>query len=151
MVENDERRRAESAHEMVMMNLAIFHLLIPVAAFSSGYISILLSLALIGSAVMIFSAVYKVRQTGDAKFVQAHWKLAWKRYQLLLIAYAISTVIMLFGWVLASIQVDHNMFTIMLVIFSRIAAVPIILMVLALFVLETASLTQAKQGMLPNQ
>jgi hypothetical protein len=52
---------------------------------------------------------------------------------LLLIAYAVSTVIMLLGLSLAALQADHNMFTIMLVVFSRIAAVPIVLIVLALF------------------
>lgn len=145
----DEKRRAGSAHEMVMMNLAIFHLLLPVAALSSGYVSMLLSLALIGSAVMIFWIAYKTRHIDDNELVQTHWKLAWKRCQLLLIAYAISTVIMLLGWMLASIQTDHNMFIIMLVVFSRIAAVPIILMVLALFVMETTSLTKAKQGLFP--
>lgn len=147
----DEKRRAGYAHEMVMMNLAMFHLLLPVAALSSGYVSILLSLALIGSAVMIFWTGYKVRSKDDVAFVQAHWKLAWKRYQLLLITYAISTVVMLIGWILASLQVDHNMFAIMLVVFSRIAAVPIVLMVLALFVMETTSLAQAKQGLLPKE
>lgn len=144
----DEKQRAGYAHELVMMNLAIFHLLLPVAALSSGYISILLSLALIGSAVMIFWVAYKVRNIKDVDFVREHWKLAWKRYQLLLIAYAVSTVIMLLGWILASLQADHNMFTIMLVVFSRIAAVPIVLMVLALFVMETTALTLAKQGLL---
>jgi hypothetical protein len=138
----------EKHHEMVMMNLAIFHLLLPVAALSSGYISMLLSLALIGSAVMIFWVAYKARNMDDVEFVQAHWKLAWERYQLLLIAYAVSTIIMLLGWILASVQADHNMFTIILVVFSRIAAVPIVLMVLALFVMETTSLTLAKQGLL---
>jgi hypothetical protein len=146
----DEKHRAGYAHEMVMMNLAIFHLLLPVAALSSGYISMLLSLALLGSAVMIFWGAYKVRTINDVGFVLAHWKLAWKRYQLLLIAYAVSTVIMLLGWILATLQVDHNMFTIILIVFSRIAAVPIVLMVLALFVMETTSLTQAKQGLLPK-
>lgn len=144
----DEKHRAEYAHEMVMMNLAIFHLMLPVAALSSGYISMLLSLALIGSAVMIFWVAYKARNMDDVGFVQAHWKLAWERYQLLLIAYAVSTIIMLLGWILASLQADHNMFTIILVVFSRIAAVPIVLMVLALFVMETTSLTLAKQGLL---
>jgi hypothetical protein len=75
----DEKRRAGYAHELVMMNLAIFHLLLPVAALSSGYISILLSLALIGSAVMIFRVAYKVRKIDDVEFVQAHWKPAWQR------------------------------------------------------------------------
>jgi len=43
------------------------------------------------------------------------------------------------------------MYIIMLVVFSRIAAVPIVLMVLALFVMETSSLAQAKQGLFPQQ
>lgn len=146
----DEKHRAGYAHEMVMMNLAVFHLLLPVAALSSGYIVILLSLALIGSAVMIFWLAYKVRNIDDVEFVKTHWKLAWKRYQLLFITYAISTVIMLLGWMLASLQADHNMFNIMLVVFSRIAAAPLVLMVLVLFVMETTSLTQAKQGLLPK-
>lgn len=146
----DEKRRAGNAHEMVMLNLAMFHLLLPVAALSSGYVSILLSLALIGSVVMIFWVAHRARKTDDGELVHAHWQLAWKRYQLLLIAYAISTAIMLLGWILASLQADHNMFTIMLFVFSRIAAVPIVLMVLALFVMETTSLTQAKQGLLPK-
>lgn len=146
----DDKRRASFAHEMVMMNLAIFHLLLPVAALSSGYVSILLSLALIGSMVMIFWAADKARRTDDVELVQAHWKLAWKRCRLLLIAYGISIAIMLFGWILACLQTDQNMFIIMLVVFSRIAAVPIILMVLALFVMETTSHANAKQGLYPK-
>ncbi len=146
----NEQARAGFAHEMVMMNLAIFHLLLPVAALSSGYISIFLSLALIGSAVMIFLIARKARQVDDVNLVVMHRQLAWKRCRLLLVSYAVSTVIMLLAWLLASLQTDHNMFTIMLVVFSRIAAVPIILTVLALLVMETTALSQARQGIVPD-
>lgn len=145
-----EHARAGFAHEMVMMNLAIFHLLLPVAALSSGYISTFLSLALIGSAVMIFLVARKARQTSDVELVNAHRQLAWRRCRLLLIAYAISTIIMLLGWLLASIQVDQNRVNIMLVVFSRIAAVPIVLAVLILLVMETTALSQARQGIISN-
>jgi len=147
----DEKSRAGFAHEVVMMNLAIFHLLLPVAALSSGYISIFLSLALIGSAVMIFWVARRAKQTEDVALVQTHWKLAWKRCHLLLLSYAVSSVIMLLGLLLASLQVDQNMFTIMLVVFSRIAAVPIVLMVLVLLVMETTALSQARQGEIPTK
>lgn len=146
-----EKSRAGSAHELVMMNLAVFHLLLPVAALSSGYASLFLSLALIGSALMIFWVAYKARQIDDAEFVLVHWQLASDRFQLLLISYAVGLEIMLLGWLLASLQLDHNMFIIMLVVFSRSAAVPIVLMVLVLFVMETSALNQAKQGLLPNK
>jgi len=145
-----EQARAGFAHEMVMMNLAIFHLLLPVAALSSGYISTFLSLALIGSAVMIFLIARKARQTNDVNLVIVHRQLAWRRCRLLLISYAVSAVIMLFGLLLASLQADQNMFTIMLVVFSRIAAVPIVLVVLALLVMETTALSQARQGIIPD-
>jgi len=147
----DEKSRAGFAHEVVMMNLAIFHLLLPVAALSSGYISIFLSLALIGSAVMIFWVARRAKQIEDVALVQTHWKLAWKRCHLLLLSYAVSSVIMLLGLLLASLQVDQNMFTIMLVVFSRIAAVPIVLMVLVLLVMETTALSQARQGEIPTK
>jgi len=147
----DEKARAGFAHEMVMMNLAIFHLLLPAVALSSGYVSPLLSLALIGSAVMIFWVARRAYQTEDVVLVKTHWKLAWKRCRLLLISYAVASVIMLLGLLFASLQVDQNMFTIMLVVFSRIAAVPIVLVVLALFVMETTALSQARQGEMPTK
>jgi len=145
-----EQARASFSHELVMMNLAIFHLLLPAAALSSGYVSILLSLALIASAVIIFWVARKALYGNDTALVKAHWQLAWKRCRLLLIGYALATVIMLLGWLLASIQLDQNMFTIMLVVFSRIAAVPIVLIVLALFVMETTALSQARQRIIPE-
>ena len=147
----DERGRAGAAHEVLMMNLAIFHLLLPVTALSSGYVSILLTLALTGSAVIIFWIYQKSKRTEDSSLIHAHWQLAWHRCRLLLISYAVSTVIMLLGWLLASSQPDQNMHNIILVVFSRIAAVPIILMVLALFVMSTTALSQARQGEFPKK
>jgi len=145
-----EEAKAGSAHEIVMMNLSIFHLLLPALALSSGYISVFLTISLIGSVAMIFLAFRKSLQKNDVELVHSHWLLAWKRCRLLLISYAISSVIMLLGLLFASLQVDPNMFSIMLVVFSRIAAVPIVLMVLALFVMSTTSLSQARQGKLPD-
>jgi len=147
----DEKSRAGTAHEMVMMNLAIFHLLLPVAALSSGYLRIFLSIALIGSILMISWVLHKSHQQDEVDLVTAHWQLAWKRCRLLIISYAIATAIMLIGWLLASVQTDHNMFSIMLVVFSRIAAVPIVLMVLGLFIMETTALSQARQGLFPDK
>jgi len=146
----NERQQAASAHERVMMNLSIFHLLLPVVALSSNYISIVLAISLFGSIIMIFSVAKKARQTTDVELVHTHWQVAWKRCRLLLISYAIATVIMLIGLLLASLQSDSNMFSIMLIVVSRIAVVPVVLMVLALFVMSTTSLSQARQGELPS-
>lgn len=146
----DERSRAAAAHELLMMNLAIFHLLLPVVALSSGHIGALLTLSLIGSMVVILWIAQRARRCEDGQLVHAHWHLAWRRCRLLLISYAVAIGIMLLGWLMASSQPDQNMHNIMLVVFSRIAAVPIVLMVLVLFVMSTTALSQARQGEFPN-
>jgi len=145
-----ETKRAAFAHELLMMNLSFFHLLVPVAILSSGHIALFLTLALIASAVIIFWIARKARQETDSELVQAHWQLAWRRCRLLLIAYVVSAGIMLLGWGLGAMQVDPQMQGILLVVFSRIAAVPTVLMVLVLFVLSTSSLSQARQGEIPK-
>jgi predicted neutral ceramidase superfamily lipid hydrolase len=137
---------AASAHERLMMNLAIFHLLLPVAALSSGYLTLFLSLSLIGSFLMMWSIHQKAVTLTDA-FARLHWQQAWKRCRLLLLSYFVAGVIMLLGLLLASIQSDHGMYGILLVVFSRIAAVPIVLMVLALFVMATTDLSLARRGL----
>jgi len=141
-------KKASAPHEMLMMNLAIFHLLLPVAALSSGYMAVLLSLSLIGSLLMMLYINYRSQKEHEDDFIHSNWKLAWKRCRLLLVSYAIAAMIMGLGLLLALIQPDHGMYTIILVVFSRIAAVPIILMVLVLFVVATTDLSQARQGIM---
>lgn len=147
----DDKGRAGFAHELLMMNLSFFHLLLPVAVLSSGHIAIFLTLALISSALIIFWIARKANQTTDSELVQAHWQLAWRRCRLLLSGYAASAVIMLLGWGLGAMQTDSQMQGILLVVFSRIAVVPTVLMVLVLFVLSTSSLSQARQGNIPTK
>ena len=142
---NKQIKQAAFAHEALMMNLAIFHLLIPVAALSSGYITLLMSISLIGSLSMITWIGYRAKQT-TTDLIQTHWQLAWKRCKLLLIAYAVSAGIMAIAWLIGLGQTDDNMKTIFMVVFSRIAVVPTIIMVMVLFVLESSSLAQARQG-----
>jgi hypothetical protein len=148
---NDDLRLASSAHEKVMLNLAVFNLLMPVAALSSGLMVELLSLSLFGSLSMMLWIYWRSHHTEfKGRWVKAHWLLAWRRCRLLLIAYFVSALIMGVGYLFGSMQADHNMFVIMLVVFSRVAAVPVVLMVLVLFVLETTSLSQARQGIPVN-
>ena len=144
-------RSASAAHERVMMNLAFFHLVLPVAAFSSGHIAILLTIALIGSILMIITvAVAAFRPRGKPELVQAHQRLAWKRTKLLLFSYLAAAVIMLMGWLISVMQTDTNMKMIELIVFGRLAVVPILLMVLVIFVLEMSALSEARQGQLPK-
>jgi len=147
---SDENRQAASAHERVMMNLSIFHLLLPVAALSSGYITPFLISSLVGSVIMLFFIARRAKQGQESELIVKHWQLAWKRCKLLLIGYGASIAVMLLGFAFSVLQPDPNMSSIMLVVFSRIAAVPIIVVVMVLFVLSSSSLAQARQGLLPD-
>jgi len=151
-----EDRCAAYPHEFLMMNLSVFHLLVPLAALSSDYINIILMGSLTGSILTLLWIVKKARVTcckasTERPLVKAHWQQAWKRSQFLLIGYAISASIMLVGWFLASSQSDPNMFGILLGVFSWIAAIPLILIVFGLFVLSTVSSARAKRGELPRK
>jgi hypothetical protein len=117
---------------------------------SSGHIISLLTLALIGSSIIIIWIALKSKKVSDNQLVHAHWQLAWRRYRLLLIGYFASGMIMLFGWIMGIMQTDHQMQGILLVVFSRIAVVPTIIIVLILFVLSTSALSQARQGKMPS-
>ena len=146
-----EQSRASFAHELLMMNLSFFHLLVPVVILSSGHILVFLTLALICSVVIIIWIAQKAKQTSDSELVKAHWQLAWRRCRLLLIGYAVSAVIMLLGWGLGTMQTDAKMSGILLVVFSRIAVVPTMIIVLIIFILSTSSLSQARQGEIPTK
>jgi len=80
------------------MNGAIFNLLLPACALSSGYVSIFLTISLIGSAAIIFSITTKSPVSTDVALVYAD----------------------------QSPQTDQNMYSIMLIVFTRIAKAPIL-------------------------
>jgi len=151
-----EDKRAAYPHEFLMMNLSIFHLLIPLVALSSDYINTILIASLTGSILTLLWIVKKARLTccaasKDSALVKAHWQQAWKRSQFLLIGYAISASILLLGWLFASSQSDPNMFSILLAVFSWIAAIPLIFIIFGLFVLSTVSSARAKRGEFPKK
>jgi len=151
-----ENKCAAYPHEFLMMNLSVFHLLIPLVALSSDYIKIILVASLGGSILTLLWIVKKARITcceasQDTALVQAHWQQAWKRSQFLLIGYAISASILLLGWLLASSQSDPNMFGILLAIASWIAVIPLVFIIFGLFVLSTASSVRAKRGEFPRK
>lgn len=138
---------ASLPHERMMLNLALFHILIPIVALASGLLLALLSLALAGSLASIaWIGWYASYHDFAADKLRQHWQLAWKHCRWLLYAYLLSAIIMLLGAFISTLQADTNMASIILVIFSRLAMVPTLLMVLLLFVLETSALAESRKG-----
>jgi len=137
---------ASVPHERMMLNLALFHILLPIVALASGIMLAILLPALLGSLVSIaWIGWYARHHHFPSTLVKQHWLLAWRHCRWLLAAYAVSAGIVLLGFGLSQLQADPNMGEIMLVVFCRIAAVPTLLMVLLLFVLETSALADSRR------
>ena len=104
-VDDQQRRRAKSAHELAMVNLLLFNLLAGVALLAGsmaepysliarykwGFVAVPLSLSLL---VMLLTWVRAGRaKRSEPWFVAAHWRLAAGRYRILLIAYLVSAAV----------------------------------------------------------
>ncbi len=104
-VDDQQRRRAKSAHELAMVNLLLFNLLAAVALLAGsmaepysliarykwGFVAVPLTLSLL---VMVLTWVRARRAMhSEPWFVAVHWRLAADRYRILLIAYLVSAAV----------------------------------------------------------
>ena len=149
-------RKARTPHELLMMNLAAFHLLLAPAAIALGvrYPQIgawWLLLTPIFSGFVIAYIYLRGRRAehSDPWFVMAHWKLAWRRCRLLLIGYAISAV-MIGGGALLAVNSATAMREIVLTIAIRVGVMPTVVLVLVSFVMANMALEQANKGDIPD-
>jgi hypothetical protein len=151
-IADSERRKAKFPHELFMLNLALFHLLLaPVAiVLDIGVWGFLIPL--LASFSVITFTFFRSRRAehGAPWFVAAHWKLAMRRYRILFIVYLISSAIVGIGLLIGMGSEDRNMAGIMLAVFSRIAAAPLLIGVILCFVLESGSIYQAGRGEVPE-
>jgi hypothetical protein len=135
-----------------MLNLALVHLMMTPAiiALDIGLIAILIPL-LISLCIMAYTYLRsKKYQLIHHPYVQSHWAIALKHYLLLLISYAITAALMTIGALLALTSEDPNMQDILQTIFIRISVMPVLLMVMICFYLESSALgeTTLKQTQL---
>lgn len=142
--------RAKSPHELFMVNLTLFHLLLTPAAIALdiGLYALLLPLAL-SSAVIAYTA-RRARRDGEVWFVQMHWRLAARRCRILLIGYALTAALLLLGYLLSLGAAQQNMQAILLTAFTRISIMPTLIAVMISIVLESSALGQAGRGELPE-
>ena len=145
------RARAKTPHNLFMLNLALFHLLMTpgIIALGIGEAGILLPLAL-SLAVMAYTW-RRAQARHDDPFVCAHWRLAVRNYRLLLGAYAVTGVLLLLGWLLTLDTADPNMRDILQTVLLRIAVMPVVLMVMVDFYLESSALFLIANGEAPSK
>ncbi len=147
-IEEDVRKKARNPHELFMFNLAVFHLMLaPVSFFMVGGIKGLLIPLVVSCSVITFIYLRGNRaEKSDPWFEMIHWKLAFRRARLLLIAYAVSISI-ISAVAFISMGVDkQTMKDIVFTIGSRIGVMPTFIMVVVVFVLESGSIHQAGKG-----
>jgi len=160
-IEEQVRRRAKTPHELSMLNLMFFHLLL-----GAGTVVLVLTkaeimqtignwgfvLPLVASLIVIAFIHLRAQRAVDHEpwFVAAHWRLAMKRSRLLLIAYTVTGVIIAGGFMIASGMDKKSMQDIVVTIATRLGAVPTLLMVMVSFVLESGSIYQAGRGEVPD-
>lgn len=151
VISDRDRKSARFPHNLFMLNLALVHLMMTpaVIALDIGLIGILIPL-LISLCIMAYTYLgSKKPQLSQHPYVQSHWSLALKHYLLLLISYAVTATLMAIGALLAITSKDPNMQDILQTIFIRISIMPVLLMVMVCFYLESSALGETTQKLPP--
>lgn len=148
-ISDQDKKRARWAHDLFVLNILFFHLLLtPATIFLGvGQVGLLLPLSL--SAIVIAFIYYRSRNEADW-FVAAHWRLSFKRCRLLMIGYAISLGIFLIGWLITLGMDKESMRDIMLTVFTRIAVMPTLIMVMITVVLEASATGMVSKKEVPE-
>ncbi|MEA3275540.1 MAG: hypothetical protein U9Q81_09695 [Pseudomonadota bacterium] len=161
-VDEAQRRKAKSPHELAMVNLLLFNLPMLIALLAGSFVqkdSPLADYKVIGVLVPLFISLgvvaftfMKARKTASTEpwFVASHWKLATGRYKILLIAYLVGAVLIGLGWLLSQAQSDPRMQELMFIALQRVAIAPILISLMVLIMLESGSLYQAGRGEVPD-
>ncbi|MCW9013918.1 MAG: hypothetical protein OQL06_09050 [Gammaproteobacteria bacterium] len=151
-VDDRIKAKAKVPHNLFMLNLALFHLLMTPAtiAMNIGMSGMLLPLFL---SLSVIAYTWK-RSTNENKhehwFIFVHWKLAAQRCRMLLVSYLVAAGLLALGWLLALNSTDSNMQDIIQTVFIRIAIMPVLLMVMINFYLESSAINQVASGEIPD-
>lgn len=161
-IDEADRRRARTPHELAMVNLLLINLLMLIALLAGSFLQqgstladykllgVLIPLA-ISLAIVAYTFTESARTKADGPwFVAAHWRLATSRYKILLIAYVAGAALIGLGWLLSQGQKDPRMEELMFIALQRVAIAPILISLMALIMLESGSLGQAGRGEVPD-
>lgn len=154
-VDEATRKKAKTPHELFMINIAVFHLLLGPASvlainhlFGNSYAFFGLLIPVLISCLFILYTYFRKRSSerNDPWFVAVNWNIALRRYGWMFIAYAITTIILTGGWLLGLSAEQRTMQEIIFTISSRIGIMPMIIMTFVSLVLESSSLGLVVKG-----
>jgi hypothetical protein len=151
-INRESKIKAKQPHELFMVNLAVFHLLLaPISFMVIGDITSLLVPLIFSCAVIVYIYLRsKKAERSGSWYEMVHGKLAFRRGTLLLMAYAATAVIIAGGWLLGMSSDEVAMQNILLTISTRIGLMPTFIMVVITFVMEANAVHQAGIGEVPE-
>ncbi len=144
----NEQARAVIPHQLLVLNLLVFNLLLPIGSLLLSMERVLLPIAIVCSLSVILYIWYRSKHVHQTPLINAHWHIVWKRCRIVLIAYCISISIELVSSLMASFQKDPQLRSIMMIAFTRIAIVPTLLVVTPLLISSTIAMTKVRKGKL---
>jgi uncharacterized membrane protein len=161
-VDTTARRRAKSPHELAMVNLLLFNLLLLIGLLAGSFLPRDSALAhykalgvIIPLAISLAIVAYTFVKAGGAGavgpwFVAAHWRLATDRYKILLLSYIVGAALIGLGWLLSLTQAVRGMQELMFIALQRVAIAPVLIALMVLIMLESGSIYQAGRGEVPD-
>ncbi|HDK37768.1 MAG TPA: hypothetical protein ENG92_01965 [Thiolapillus brandeum] len=149
-ISHSEKKAARWAHDLFILNVFFFHLLLTPATImlDIGIKGLLIPLAL---SLSVIAYIYFRGQRERRWFVAAHWRLAFKRCRLLLFGYAITAAILLVAELITSGMTDVRMAEIMVTVITRIAIMPTLILVMVSVVLEASATSLVNKGEVPEK
>jgi hypothetical protein len=149
-VSDSEKKLARWAHDLFVLNIFFFHLLLTPATImlGIGLKGLLIPLAL---SLSVITYIYYRGRREPSWFVAAHWRLAFRRCKLLLIGYAITAAILLLVEVLTLGMKDAHMGQILVTVVTRIAIMPTLILVMVTVVMEASATSLVSKGDVPEK
>ncbi len=150
-IPESDRKRAKTPHELFVINLFAFHLLLAPAAIALdiGRFALLVPLFLSSLVITFIYLRGRALKASAPWFVAAHWGFAFRRCLLLMGGYAGSAGVFALAWLLTSGSDSHTQ-GLLLTVFTRIAVMPTFILILITFFLESGAINQAVRGELPD-
>ena len=145
-----QKKRARWAHDLFVLNILFFHLLLTPATIvmGVGLKGLLLPLSL--SAAVIAFIYYRSRKD-PSWFVEAHWRLSFNRCKLLMLGYLGSLIVFGIGWLITLGMDQESMRDIMFTVFTRIAVMPTLIMAMVTVVMEASATSLVSRGEVPDK
>ncbi|WP_456412169.1 hypothetical protein [Thiolapillus sp.] len=149
-VSDSEKKAARWAHDLFVLNVLFFHLLLTPATIMLG-IGLKGLLVPLAASLAVIAYIYFRGQRDHRWFVAAHWRLAFQRCKLLLIGYALTASILLLAELLTSGMQDAHMASILLTVITRIAIMPTLVLVMVTVVMEASATSLVAKGEVPEK